>query len=74
MQNDEELHEFFVKEFDDKAEYVEFLFYELLKQYPPMPKTLDVFSDPKVWEIVRKNYPKFLKTNNLGDLWDGFKI
>ena len=74
MQNDEKMHEFFVTEFGDKAEYIEFLFYELLKQYPPMPKMLDVFSDPKVWEIVRRNYPKYLKSGQLTDLWDGFNI
>ncbi|MBP3879295.1 MAG: glycosyltransferase [Lachnospiraceae bacterium] len=74
MREDEDIHAFFVQEFGGKAEYVEFLFFELLRQYPPMPKTLDVFSDPKVWEIVRCNYPKYVKSGNLADLWDGFNL
>ncbi|MBQ6772763.1 MAG: glycosyltransferase [Synergistaceae bacterium] len=72
MRADNVIHDFFVQEFGDKAEYVEFLFYELHRNYPAIVDGLSITSDPKVWETVRKNYPKYLQTHDFKDLWEGF--
>ena len=71
---DEDLHDYFVHEFGDKAEYVEFLFQELLRNYPPyLDVVTGMFSDPKVWAVIRSSYPEYLKTGDSSVLWEGLK-
>lgn len=74
MVSDELLHNYFVKEFGEKAEYVEFLFQELLRNYPPyLDVVTGMFSDPKVWAVIRKSYKEYKRTGDSSILWEGLK-
>lgn len=45
LRSDNLIHEFMLKEFGDKAPYVEFLFYELHNNYEPVIDYMEMFSD-----------------------------
>lgn len=54
MRSGETISSFFADNFGDKAPYVEFLFYELHKLYPPVIDYVEVTSDVDKWRELDK--------------------
>ena len=54
LRSDNLLHEFMQEKFGDKAPYVEFLFYELHKNYEDVLDILGQFGDMEAWKVLAK--------------------
>ena len=55
LRSDNLIHEFMQEEFGDKAPYVEFLFYELHKNYEPVVDYMSQGSDIETWKAIAKS-------------------